>query len=70
MPFLIRLSRRFPVCSPGTRFGVRREKMYLGSLGSGVSIDLLELEQRRVVVNLFSPHAITDDLDAALDQAR
>ena len=28
MPFLIRPSRCFPVCGPGTRFGVRWEKMY------------------------------------------
>ncbi|NOT96046.1 MAG: hypothetical protein HOP00_07035 [Nitrospira sp.] len=41
-----------------------------GSWGSGMTIDLFEPEQRKVVVSLFSPHAITDDLAAALAQAR
>ena len=37
-----------------------------GSWGSGMTIDLFEPEQRKVVVSLFSPPAITDDHDAAL----
>jgi hypothetical protein len=41
-----------------------------GSWESSMTIDLFEPEQRKGAVSLFSPHAITDDLDAALDLVR